>query len=365
MSEREFIMQMRPWIGSEEKEAINSYMQEDGFLTEFKNTKKFEDSITEFTGSKHCIVVNNGTISLTLAALALGIKPDDEVLVPNFTMVATPNSIKMIGAKPIFVDVEVETLCVDLEKLKKSLTPKTKAIMLVSANGRPPLTEINSYLNFAKENNLKIIEDAAQSLGSYYDKDTHIGLKGDIGSFSFSMPKIITTGQGGALITNNDDLANKLRKLKDFGRTAGGSDIHDSIGFNSKFTEMQAVIGLEQMKKLDFRIKRKKEIWKRYRDNLSTIDQISFFDHDLNLTAPWFIDSLCEERDDLISYLNEASIGSRVMYPPLNAQDCYQIEGDFPVSENIGEKGLWLPSYTQLSDDDIDYVSGHIIKFYS
>ena len=288
MSDREFIMQMRPWIGEEERQAINSYMQEDGFLTEFKNTKKFEDSIAEFTGSKHCIVVNNGTISLTLAALALDIKPGDEVLVPNFTMVATPNSIKMIGAKPVFIDVEAETLCLDIEQLKK-FNPKTKAMMLVSANGRKPKTDITKYLSFAEENNIKIIEDAAQSLGSFYDKDTHIGLKGDIGSFSFSMPKIITTGQGGALVTNHDGLANKLKKLKDFGRNAGGSDIHDSIGFNSKFTEMQAVIGLEQMKKLDFRIKRKKEIWKRYKDNLIDVEQISFFDHDLDLTAPWFI----------------------------------------------------------------------------
>jgi len=365
MTERDFIMQMKPWIGDEERQALNSYMQEDGFLTEFKNTKKFEEAIEEFTGSKHCIVVNNGTISLTLAALALGIKPGDEVIVPNFTMVATPNSITMIGAKPVFVDVEPETLCIDLDQIKQSLTSKTKAIMLVSANGRQPKTNLKNYIEFAKDNNLKIIEDAAQSLGSYYDDGTHIGLKGEIGSFSFSMPKVITTGQGGALVTNNEKLANKLRKLKDFGRTAGGSDVHDSIGYNSKFTEMQAVIGLEQIKKLDFRIERKKEIWKRYRDNLLATDQISLFNHNLDLTAPWFIDSLCKDRENLIAFLKKSSIGTRVMYPPLNDQECYRVKGDFPISEDVGERGLWLPSYTQLSDEDIDYISDQIIKFYS
>ena len=364
MTERDFIMQMKPWIGDEERQALNSYMQEDGFLTEFKNTKKFEEAIEEFTGSKHCIVVNNGTISLTLAALALGIKPGDEVIVPNFTMVATPNSITMIGAKPVFVDVEPETLCIDLDQIKQSLTSKTKAIMLVSANGRQPKTSINSYLEFAKDNNLKIIEDAAQSLGSYYDDGTHIGLKGEIGSFSFSMPKIITTGQGGALVTNDEELANKLHKLKDFGRTAGGSDIHESVGYNSKFTEMQAVIGLEQIKKLDFRIERKKEIWKRYRDNLSATDQIVLYNHNLDLTTPWFIDSLCEDREDLITFLKESYIGTRVMYPPLNNQECYRIKGHFPVSQDVGERGLWLPSYTQLSDEDVDYISERIIDFY-
>ena len=365
MTNREFIMQMRHWIGSEEKKAINSYMKEDGFLTEFKNTKKFEEAIAEFTGSKHCIAVNNGTISLTLAALALGIKPGDEVLVPNFTMVATPNSIKMIGATPIFVDVEPETLCIDLDGMKRNLTPQTKAIMLVSANGRFPKTDISNYLNFAKENNLEIIEDAAQSLGSYFKKDSHIGLQGAIGSFSFSMPKIITTGQGGALITNNDELANSLRKLKDFGRSAGGSDVHDSIGFNSKFTEMQAVIGLEQVKKLKFRMDRKKEIWERYRVNLEGTQQISLFHHNLDLTTPWFIDSLCENRDNLITFLKDCSVGTRVMYPPLNKQECYNVSGNFPISQDVGERGLWLPSYTQLSDEDIDYISERIIKFYS
>tara|TARA_Y100001970_G_C14258763_1_gene877778 strand:+ start:12926 stop:14002 length:1077 start_codon:yes stop_codon:yes gene_type:complete len=358
-------MQMKPWIGDEERQALNSYMQEDGFLTEFKNTKKFEEAIGEFTGSKHCIVVNNGTISLTLAALALGIKPGDEIIVPNFTMVATPNSITMIGAEPVFVDVEPETLCIDLDQIKQSLTTKTKAIMLVSANGRQPKTNLKSYFEFAKDNNLKIIEDAAQSLGSYYDNRTHVGLKGEIGSFSFSMPKIITTGQGGALVTNNAELANKIRKLKDFGRTAGGSDIHDSVGYNSKFTEMQAVIGLEQIKKLDFRIERKKEIWKRYRDNLLATDKISLFNHNLDLTTPWFIDSLCEDRENLMAFLKESSIGTRVMYPPLNEQECYRVKGDFPISQDVGERGLWLPSYTQLSDEDIDYISDQIIKFYS
>ena len=237
--------------------------------------------------------------------------------------------------------------------------------MLVSANGRQPKQSISSYIDFAKTNNLKIIEDSAQSLGSYYDDGTHMGLKGDVGSFSFSMPKIITTGQGGALVTNDDEIAGKLRKLKDFGRTSGGSDIHDSIGYNSKFTEMQAVIGLEQLKKLDFRITRKKEIWKRYKDNLSEIQQISLFDHNLNHTAPWFIDSLCEDRTNLMSYLKESYIGSRVMYPPLNNQECYKEKGYFPVSHDVGERGLWLPSYSQLSDEEIDYITSCIIKFYS
>lgn len=360
----EFIMQMRPWFGCEEKQALSEYMDEDGFLTEFKRTAKFEEMIADFTGVKHCIVVNNGTISLTLAALAVGIKADDEVIVPNYTMIATPNSVKMFGAKPVFVDVERETLCMDIQKAKEAITPKTKAIMLVSANGRYPKAGIEAFVNLCKERNLALIEDSAQSLGSFYPNGKHIGSVGIVGSFSFSAPKIISTGQGGALITNDDDLANKIRKLKDFGRSGGGNDIHDSIGYNFKFTELQACVGIEQMKKLESRIARKKEIYRLYEKGLQNINGIELFKQDLTCTVPWFYDTLCERRDELQEFLKQNNIGSRVMYPPINKQVAYQVSGEHTISNLIGQKGLWLPSATQLSDEEVQYVCTKIAEFY-
>ncbi|MDQ7080662.1 MAG: aminotransferase class I/II-fold pyridoxal phosphate-dependent enzyme, partial [Paracoccaceae bacterium] len=224
MSE-EFIMQMRPWFGPEEKRALAEYMEEDGFLTEFRRTAAFEDAIAEYTGAKHCIVTNNGTISLTLAALATGVQAGDEVIVPNFTMIATPNSVRLFGAQPVFVDVERETLCMDIDAARAAITPKTRAIMLVSANGRTPRAGIQAFQDLCAEHGLILIEDSAQSLGSRYPDGTHIGLKGLVGSFSFSAPKIISTGQGGALITDDDGVAARLRRLKDFGRAKGGNDI--------------------------------------------------------------------------------------------------------------------------------------------
>lgn len=155
----EFIMQMQPWFAEEEKKAICEYMDENGFITEFKRTEKFEQMIAEYTGAKHCVVVNNGTISLTLAAMAVSVQAGDEVIVPNYTMIATPNSVKMFGANPVFVDVEPETLCLDIEKVKKAITPKTKAIMLVSANGRYPRSGIKAFENLCKEKNIILIED--------------------------------------------------------------------------------------------------------------------------------------------------------------------------------------------------------------
>lgn len=359
-----FILQMEPWFGEEERIALDNYMKSGGWLTEFKKTKEFEQMICDYTGAKYCIAVNNGTVSLTLAALACGIEAGDEVIVPNFTMIATPNSIKFFGAKPVFVDVEPETLCLDIEQVKKAITRKTKAIMLVSANGRYPKVGIEAFIKLTKENNLVLIEDSAQALGSFYPNGKHIGIMGKVGSFSFSVPKVISTGQGGAIITNDDDITYKSKRLKDFGRSGGGNDIHDTIGWNFKFTDLQAVIGIEQMKKLQWRVDRKKEILKRYQENLKDVKQVKFFDQDLENTTPWFIDVFVENREKLILFLKENNIGIRLMYPPINKQKAYQVPGEYPVSNMVGEKGLWLPSASQLSNDEIDFICQRIGEFY-
>ncbi len=358
------IPQFEPWFDENETIALADYMSSGGWITEFKKTKEFENLIAEYTGAKHCIVVNNGTISLTLAALALGIKAGDEVIVPNYTMIATPNSIKMVGGIPVFVDVEKETLCLNLELVEKAITKNTKAVVLVTANGRYPAAGINEFVKFCDENRLLLIEDSAQSLGSFYPDGRHMGTVGSIGSFSFSMPKIITTGQGGALITDDDSLAFKLRRLKDFGRSGGGLDIHDSIGYNFKFTDIQAVIGIEQMKKLAWRVNRKKEILSLYKELLSNNPNIQFFDQDLKNTTPWFIDALVKDRSGLIDSLKTNGVGSRVMYPPINNQEAYKTPGSYPVSEKVGAMGLWLPSASQLSEKEVEYICEKVNSYY-
>lgn len=359
-----FINQMEPWFDEREGSALNEYMISGGWITEFKKTFELQDEIKKFTGAKHCFMVNNGTISLTLMAIACGIEAGDEVLVPNYTMIATPNSIKMFGAVPIFIDVDPNTLCISLKTIKQAITSKTKAIFLMNANGRYP----EDYLEiskFCKENNLLLLEDSAQALGSFYPNGLHQGLLGKVGSFSFSAPKIISTGQGGAIVTNDDEVAHRVSRLKDFGRSGGGNDIHDSIGYNFKFTDIQAVIGLVQMEKLKWRVERMKEIYKRYYSHLESLKFIKFFNQDLIHTTPWFIDILADDRDNLMVYLKENSIGTRIMYPPINKQKAYLSPGEFHVSNNIGKKGLWLPSSSKLSDNQIDYICEKIIEFYA
>ena len=221
-----------------------------------------------------------------------------------------------------------------------------------------------ALIELAKENGLVLLEDSAQSLGSFYPDGRHIGRAGMIGSFSFSAPKIISTGQGGALITDCDITARSLRRLKDFGRSGGGNDIHDTIGFNFKFTELQACIGIEQMKKLDDRVKRKKQMYTLYKNLLCNIDGIKLFENVNETTAPWFIDCIASDRDSLLNHLKGCNIGTRVMYPPINKQKAYDMSEVHAVSEHVGTNGLWLPSAVQLSDDEIHYICQAISSFY-
>ena len=167
------------------------------------------------------------------------------------------------------------------------------------------------------------------------------------------------------MITDCDITASKLRRLKDFGRSSGGTDIHETIGYNFKFTELQACIGIEQMKKLEDRVARKKEIYNRYAKLLENEKNISLFFNDNDTTAPWFIDATVVDRENLQLYLKQKNIGTRVMYPPINKQKAYDIPGNHKVSNLVGDNGLWLPSSVQLTDEQISHICASIQDFYS
>src|SRR3989344_5556898 len=330
------ISQIEPWLGVEEQNAVFEYMKSGGWLTEFKKTREFEKMIADYVGSKYCSVVNNGTVSLSIALMALGIGKDNEVIVPDYTMIASAN-----------------------------------AIMLVTINGRYP--DMEAFVNFCKERNIFLLEDAAQSLGSRYlptdryGNGKHLGTFGAIGSFSFSMPKVITTGQGGALVTDDEELYKKILKIKDFGREKAGVDYHETMGYNFKFTDLQSVIGIEQMKKLEWRVERKKEMTRLYENLLKDINGLSFIKTNTENTSPWFIDILVEpeKREGLIRFLEEKGIGTRPFYPAIHTQPPYNwVEGSFDNSEYISKRGLWLPSSSFLKDEDIEYICNSIKEFF-
>mgnify|MGYP001583024725 FL=1 len=361
-TERKTINQMEPWIGEEEKKAMAEYLESGGWLTEFQKTREFEGMIASYVGSAYASVVPNGTVSLLVALLAIGLERLDEVIVPDYTMIASANAVILAGGTPVLVDIDSRHLCLDLEGTRRAIGPKTKAIMLVTINGRYP--DMEKFRELAKERNLLLLEDAAQSLGSRC-QGKHLGTFGDIGSFSFSSPKIITTGQGGALVTDDEKLYQKILNIKDFGRTKGGVDEHQTLGYNFKFTDLQAVIGIEQMKKLPWRVERKKEMFKLYQDFLKDVKAVTFVETNLQDTAPWFIDVLVEQREKLSEFLKEKGVGTRPFYPAIHTQSPYAwVQGRFPVSEEVSRKGLWLPSSSFLTDEDIASVCQAIREFF-
>lgn len=361
-----FIPQMEPWFDEHEARAVAEYMQQGGWVTEFKKTRELEGCIAEYTGARYCSIVSNGTISLTLALLACGVGPGDEVIVPDYTMVASPNAVKLAGAEVVFADIEPDTLCLDLEAVRRALTPRTRAVMLVTINGRYPY-RLDELVAFCAAHRLHLVEDAAQSLGSRR-KDRHLGRFGVIGSFSFSAPKVITTGQGGALITDDEALIERLRKLRDFGRESGGADHYLTMGWNFKFTDLQAVLGLEQMKKLPVRVERKKQIYRLYREALQAVPGLTLIPTRLEDTSPWFIDVLVRDgrREELMRFLKERGIGTRPFYPALHAEPVYgRTSEHYPAAERIAREGLWLPSASKLTDDEVRRVTDVIRAFFA
>jgi perosamine synthetase len=361
--DRPSISQMEPWFDEKEAAAVAEYFGHGGWVTEFEKTREFERMIAAFTGAKFCSILPNGTISLTVALQACAVKAGDEVIVPDYTMVATPNAAELIGARVVFADIERDTLCLDYDSMVNVSTPRTRAVMLVSINGRYP-RQLDKIVSWCKANDVELVEDSAQSLGSFHG-GVHCGRIGHVGSFSFSAPKIITTGQGGALITDDEELIARIRLIRDFGREKGGVDHYLVMGWNYKFTDVQAVIGIEQMKKLPWRVSRKKILDTRYRERLSGIRGMELPSAGGEGYTPWFYEILAERKAELKAHLKSSRIGTRDFYPPLHAEPVYDRKNlHFPVAEEISRKGLWLPSSSKLKDEDVDFVCEKIGEFY-
>jgi len=354
------INQIEPWVDQKEEKEVLATLRS-GWITEAERTEKFAKIVAEFVGSRYASILVNGTMTLFAGLKALGVGTGDEVIVPDMTMVASPNSIVLTGAKPIFVDIKKNDLCLDLDEVESKITKKTKAIMPVAFNGRPP--DMERLLKIAKERKLFIIEDSAQALGCFFRRK-HLGTFGDVGSFSFSTPKIITAGQGGALVTNSKKIYEKIIRIKDFGRIDRKSQDHDEIGYNFKFTDIQSAIGIVQMKKLPWRLKRKKAMYKLYYQELKNIPEIKFIKTDLSQTSPWFIDIMVSNPIALQKYLQVKKIGTRLFYPAIHTTKPYQGAGKFSNSLWASRHGLWLPSSTFLSDNDIKRVCREIRGFY-
>ena len=360
------IPQIQPWIDEQEWHEVKRVM-ESTYLTENRATQAFEHGVASLTGAKHAIAVCNGTAALYCILKALGIGHGDEVIVPDMTFVATANSVIMAGAKPTFAPISQSTLDFDYRALEALVQPSTKAIMPVHLYGRA--ADLARVLAFADKFNLHVIEDAAQAIGVRFD-DQHVGFSGVAGAISFYGNKTITCGEGGIILTNNDEIADQCRQLKNHGRKQRGTFVHEHIGFNFSMTEMQAAVGVAQLRKLPAIIERKEQIYNSYMTSLGTIPKLEGLPIDPRCKpVHWFTSFYAENRDSLADHLASCGIQTRLFFCPLHMQPCYQESlagngADFSESVEAYAKGISLPSSYGLSDEELAFVIEKIKSFY-
>ena len=355
------INQVEPNISENDIQRVNDYMSSGAWITEHALTKELEEKIADFVGRKYAVAVPNGTIAIYLSLLVAGLTEGKRVAVPNITMVATINAIIWAGAEPVIIDLN-ERLCMSLKSLQT--VEKLDGVIYVPLNGR---TEDGIAIeNYCNEKNIVLIEDSAHALGSQY-QDKMCGSLGSISVFSFTPHKIITMGQGGLVLTDDDNIYEYLVDLKTFNRSKDKSDWHDGFGLNFKITDLQSALGLSQFEKINEFIKVKKEMFEIYKSYLEIpeINFTNFFDYE----TPWFIDVICESvrhRDDLKYWLEEYNILTRESYPALSKQSFLQgvEKTDLDFSENISENILWLPSSTNLTKDQIEEIAGEIMTWF-
>jgi len=363
---RDFIPQIEPWIDQSELEELKRVI-DSTYVTENLLTKEFEERIKELTGSKYAISIANGTMALFCCLKSMGIGPGDEVLVPNLTFIATSNAVLLAGATPVFCEIDKKTFCLDTEMAQHLVNKKTKAIIPVHLYGQS--ADMNKIIEFSKSNNLKVIEDAAQGVGVRFE-GKHTGTFGDMGVLSFYGNKTITCGEGGVILTNSKKLRDKSYALKNHGRLQKGTFKHEEIGYNFCFTEMQAAIGISQLKKLSKIIERKKCIYDLYCKELNSLNErLVKVPADPRVSPVWWFTSfLTDEKTELKQFLLERGIQTRDFFYPLHLQPCYESmkhRTTFKVSEGIYSKGISLPSSYNLTLQEQQYIINSIFKFFN
>jgi len=325
---------------------------------------KFEKMFAEYCDTKYSLTTSNGTVALHLALTALGINQEDEVIVPDFTFVATANAVKYLGAKVITVDIDEETYCISPKAIEKAITSKTKAIVPVHLYGHPAnMDEINKI---AKKNNVFVIEDAAEAHGAEINGKLVGGL-GEAGVFSLYGNKIITSGEGGIITTNNHVLYEKMKYLRDQAMSLEKRYWHTEIGFNYRMTNLQAALALAQLERINTILGKKFEIFSWYHNYLNNINGIKLnpkLDNYKNVYWVICIELLNfseNERDTLMAKLNEKHIDSRPYFYPISEMPMYS-SAYTPVTKLISKRGINLPSYYDITQDQVEYICKELKK---
>jgi perosamine synthetase len=354
-----------PVMGHEEAQAVAEVLA-GGFPNDGDVTEEFAARIASLAGVAHGIGVSSGSAAIYCALVACGVGPGDEVIVPDLTFVATANAVRLAGAEPILADVRRGDFSLDPRAVEAALSPKTRAIAPVHVNGRGG--SIEEIVALAGRHDLRVVEDAAEALGSSFS-GSPLGSFGDAAAFSFAPTKLVTTGQGGVVVTDDPAVATRVRELKDHGRAVrgtGGADSHPVFGFNFKLTNVQAAIGLAQLNRLEERLTRLRALEDWYREELEGLEpEIQLVGGDrAGGEAHGWVDALATDRDGLISHLRTRDIDPREFWLPLHTQPVYAAdESRFPNATWASARGFWLPSALSLERRDVARVGEAVRTF--
>ncbi len=353
----------QPDLSGNEKKYLNECIDSTWISSRGKFIDKFEDEFCKFTESPYSTTVSNGTVAIHLALEALGIGKDDEVIVPALTYIASVNPIVQVGAKPVFVDSLESSWQVDPEDIKNKITSKTKAIMVVHLYGQS--ADMDAIMAIANEYKLLVIEDSAEAFGSLY-KGKHVGTFGDIGTFSFFGNKTITCGEGGMVIAKDKKVYDRMKHLKNQGVSYEKQYWHDVVAYNYRMTNMQASIGLAQIERAEEFITRKREIAKLYKEYL-TDSTVTVHEEQKDTYHSYWMTSIlvkkAENRESLQNFLKENGIETRPLFYPVHTMPMYDNNESFPIAEDLGSRGLNLPSWPGLKNKDIEVICKKIKEY--
>jgi perosamine synthetase len=369
----EFIPVNEPLLDGNEKRYLNECIDTGWISSEGPFVRDFEARFSARVGRKHGIAVCNGSAALDAAAAALNLGPRDEVIMPTFTIISCAAAVTRLGAVPVLVDCEPDTWNMDVSRIEDRITDRTRAIMAVHIYGLP--VDMDPLLEIAEANGLDVIEDAAEMIGQTY-RGRPCGSMGTVSTFSFYPNKHVTTGEGGMIVTDDDDLAERCRSLRNLAMKPRRF-IHDELGWNFRMTNLQAAVGLAQLERLDEFVPRKRRIFERYTAMLNGMDALQLpvdrTDYATNINWVFGVvirDTVGFDADEAMRRLAEKGIGTRPFFWPMHEQPVYKAMGMFggechPHSERIARRGFYLPSGLALTDEQLERVAAAVKEVFA
>jgi perosamine synthetase len=354
-----------PFLCGKEREYVLDCIKGNWISSLGKYIGEFEQGFARYCGSKYGVSTTSGTTALHLALVSLGIGKGDEVIVPAFTMIAPAFAVVYTGAKPVLVDCEPDTWNMDVSQIERKITQNTKAILPVHIYGHP--CDMDPILEIAQKLNLYVIEDAAEAHGAEY-KGRKVGGIGTVACFSFYANKIITTGEGGMIVTDREWVAERARRLRDQAYSPEKRFLHTDVGFNYRMTNIQAAIGLGQLERISELVERRRKTARLYNELLKEVEGIRLpAQKEWAKNVYWMYSILIQDefgisRDELQAKLKESGVDTRAFFVPMHQQPAFGnlglFEGEsYPVSEEISKRGMYLPSGSGLTEEEIGQVS--------